>query len=276
MAKEESQDTEAQAQAEAQDEDEYKPEPEAQDEEPVKEEDTKDDEAPVETQEDDASAQASASKNSKVDVDKTSTTKNDDNAPNDVKDEPTNDASSKTPSKKRKASTTTTSTPSKAARRSTRSTTTSTSSSAATPTQIIRYLLSAPCSTFVRSPDEQSYSSANPDHLTYTTNPPLSPFAELMSALLLSRPISHTLGHRSIRTLLNEPWNYTTPEALLKPKHEPDKQPKDGEAARLASQGGEEGEGEGEATRVCYLALEEARTQHKAKSKFGHHSPRCK
>lgn len=49
---------------------------------------------------------------------------------------------------------------------------------------------------------------------TYTSVVPLSPFEELMGALILSRPISHRLGYRTIRTLLNDPYNYSNPKSL--------------------------------------------------------------
>jgi len=163
-----------------------------------------------------------------------------------------------TPSKKRKVSSTTTPTPNKTRRTRANNTTTNPT----TPKSLIHYLLTPSCAALVRNPDEQSHHTSHPDQLTYTTNPPLTPFAELLSALLLSRPISHNLGHRSIRTLLNPPWNYTTPAAVLRPKYTPDiSDLRDGEAARLAADGGG-----GDAAQTVYKALEEARTQHKAKT----------
>jgi len=157
--------------------------------------------------------------------------------------------------KKRKAASSTTPTPNKTRR--TRASNTN-NPNPINPHSLIHYLLSSTCATLVRSPDEQSHHTSHPSHLTYTTNPPLTPFAELLSALLLSRPISHNLGHRSIRTLLNPPWNYTTPSAVLKPTHTLDiSEVRDGEAARLAG---------GDAARTVYKALDDARTQHKAKT----------
>jgi hypothetical protein len=134
-------------------------------------------------------------------------------------------------------------------------------SSTVAPSKLITFLLSQEAAELVRSKDEGELLDSSPDSLSYTSNVPLPPFLELMSALLLSRPISHALGHRSIRTLMNPPWSYTTPKALLHPSNRREKTPKDGEAAKLAADGGG-----GEPARVVYMALEEARTQHKAKT----------
>lgn len=43
----------------------------------------------------------------------------------------------------------------------------------------------------------------------------LSPFCSLVSALLLSKPFSHRLGMRAIHTVLNAPYSFTTPRAVL-------------------------------------------------------------
>lgn len=158
---------------------------------------------------------------------------------------------------KRKAPPTSTSSTAKAPRRG-RSSAAHTSS--VEPAKLVSFLLSSRCAELVRAKDEREHLEAHPDHLTYTSNTPLSPFGELMSALLLSRPISHALGHRSIRTLMNEPWSYTSPNAILNPKHKPETLPRDGEAARIAAESG------GEPAHVMHSALEEARTQHKAKT----------
>lgn len=135
-------------------------------------------------------------------------------------------------------------------------------SSAVAPSKLIAFLASQEAAELLRPKDEGAMLSDSPDAITYTSNVPLSPFLELMSSLILSRPISsHTLGFRSIRTLMNPPWSYTSPKALLEPSHQPEKTPKDGEAAKLAADGGG-----GEPARIVYMALEEARTQHKAKT----------
>jgi hypothetical protein len=44
--------------------------------------------------------------------------------------------------------------------------------------------------------------------------PDLSPFEQLVCAVLLSKPISHKLGLRSIQTLLSPPFSLTTPKAM--------------------------------------------------------------
>lgn len=68
-------------------------------------------------------------------------------------------------------------------------------------------------------------------------SPDLTPFEQLLCAVLLSKPISHTLGLRSIRTVLSPPYSFGTPKAL--------------------DEAGNEGRRE---------ALWEARTQHKEKT----------
>lgn len=42
----------------------------------------------------------------------------------------------------------------------------------------------------------------------------LTPFQTLLASLLLSKPISHRLGLRAIKTLFSPPYSYTTPSAL--------------------------------------------------------------
>ena len=65
----------------------------------------------------------------------------------------------------------------------------------------------------------------------------LNPFEELMCSLILSRPIGHMLGLRSIRTLFNDPHQLNTPKAI--------------------KSAGKDG---------CRVALDEARTQHRQKT----------
>ncbi|KAI7601556.1 hypothetical protein KC319_g22456 [Hortaea werneckii] len=51
------------------------------------------------------------------------------------------------------------------------------------------------------------------DIRTYSTSV-LTPFEELTCAVILSRPISHRLGLRTIRTILNPPYNFTSAKAV--------------------------------------------------------------
>ncbi|MCJ1306403.1 hypothetical protein MMC25_000045 [Agyrium rufum] len=81
------------------------------------------------------------------------------------------------------------------------------------PVQILNFLLSPASIPFARPKDEQSEVSSDANLRTYSTSA-LTPFEELMSAVILSRPISHALGVRSIRTLLNPPYEYTTPKKI--------------------------------------------------------------
>ncbi|KAF1986568.1 hypothetical protein K402DRAFT_412616 [Aulographum hederae CBS 113979] len=81
--------------------------------------------------------------------------------------------------------------------------------------QTIRYLLSPEALELCR-PDEESKALEEADTKnmrTYSVTP-LSPFEELLCAAILSRPISHALGHRTIRTILNPPYNFTNPKAI--------------------------------------------------------------
>jgi len=57
-----------------------------------------------------------------------------------------------------------------------------------------------------KSKTYKSYSMTSPSSLT--------PFEHLVCSHLLSKPLSHKLGMRSIRTLLNDPFNLNTPEAI--------------------------------------------------------------
>lgn len=76
--------------------------------------------------------------------------------------------------------------------------------------QLLNYILSDSCTALCRP----KYENADTNQRTYTGTVPLTPFEELLSAVVLSRPISHALGQRGIRTLLNDPYNFRTPAAL--------------------------------------------------------------
>lgn len=82
----------------------------------------------------------------------------------------------------------------------------------------------------------QKESKENVKYRDYTS-PDLTPFEQLICAILLSKPISHQLGLRAIRTLLSSPFSLTTPTKM--------------------AEAGFEGRRE---------ALWEARTQHKEKT----------
>nr|POF04823.1 hypothetical protein CFP56_74668 [Quercus suber] len=122
--------------------------------------------------------------------------------------------------------------PQKAARRSTRGA----PKSQPSHQQLISYLLSPSAASLCRPADETAALDSDPKLRTYSATP-LSPFEELLSALILSRPISHRLGLRSIRTLLNTPYNFTS--------------------ARAVHDAG---------TETHHQALADAKTQHKAKT----------
>ncbi|KAG9570198.1 hypothetical protein KCU71_g1329, partial [Aureobasidium melanogenum] len=86
---------------------------------------------------------------------------------------------------------------------------------APTTEQLLNYLLS-PASTELCRPDDESsvVESQGADFKTYSSTA-LSAFEELICAVVLSRPISHKLGLRAIRTILNSPYSFTTPSAII-------------------------------------------------------------
>lgn len=102
--------------------------------------------------------------------------------------------------------------------------------------QLLNFLLSAPAEKLLRPEDEQKDVQDRGDIRTYASSV-MNPFEELMCAMILSRPISHRLGLRSIRTVLNAPYNFTS--------------------ARAVQQAGEESR---------HQAMWDARTQHKGKT----------
>ena len=84
--------------------------------------------------------------------------------------------------------------------------------------QTLKYLLSPAALDLCRPNDESKELANNPREKGYRTysGTAFTPFEELLSAIILSRPISHSLGHRSIRTILNAPYNFNTPKAIRK------------------------------------------------------------
>lgn len=81
---------------------------------------------------------------------------------------------------------------------------------------ILQYLLRPAALELCRPNDESKALAESKDKAnlrTYSSST-LTPFEELLCAAVLSRPISHALGHRSIRTILNPPYNFTTPKSI--------------------------------------------------------------
>lgn len=73
-------------------------------------------------------------------------------------------------------------------------------------------------------PQPQPYTNKRPDasaggYLSYP-NSDLTPFQTLMCAVLLSKPISHRLGLRTIDTLLNKPYYFRKVQDLLDAENE--------------------------------------------------------
>ena len=120
---------------------------------------------------------------------------------------PTADTSSSVPSK-RKADAPLP--PPKAARRSARTA----PESPLDPLKTLQILLSPSSLSFCRPSDEIADLEARGSDLVTYSSSNFSPFEELACAVILSRPISHALGLRSIRTLFNEPYEFNSPKAM--------------------------------------------------------------
>lgn len=121
---------------------------------------------------------------------------------------PADDASSTVPSK-RKAKSAPSSEPQKAPRRSGRG-------APDTPVdtvKMLQYLVSDTALNLCRPKDELEELSKTPELKTYSSMD-LNPFEELVCAVVLSRPISHRLGLRTIRTIFNTPYEFNTPKTI--------------------------------------------------------------
>ncbi|KAF3036360.1 hypothetical protein E8E11_001777 [Didymella keratinophila] len=106
----------------------------------------------------------------------------------------------------------------------------------ALPEQVLKFLLSDAAADMCRPKDEsEDLEKRGKDIKTYAQL--LSPFEELVCAVVLSRPISHRLGLRTIRTILNPPWEFT-------------------DAKSIKAAGAEK----------IYKSLDDARTQHRGKT----------
>jgi hypothetical protein len=79
--------------------------------------------------------------------------------------------------------------------------------------QLYNFLLSKEAEDLSRPQDEKDALEENADLKTYSTSV-FTPFEELICAIVLSRPISHRLGLRSIRTIFSDPYNFTTARAI--------------------------------------------------------------
>ena len=140
-----------------------------------------------------------------------------------------NGANADKTSKKRKASAS--SEPNKAPRRSARS------AAPLDAVKTLQFLLSPSSLDLCHPKDEiEDLKARDPEIRTYSTST-FNPFEELVCAVILSRPIGHMLGLRSIRTIFNPPYGFTTPKKIR--------------------EAGNEG---------CRQALDKARTQHRQKT----------
>ncbi|OQO03900.1 hypothetical protein B0A48_10542 [Cryoendolithus antarcticus] len=110
------------------------------------------------------------------------------------------EAKASTKSKKRKAGTVS---EAQGARKSARG-----AKSAPTHAQLLSFLLSEEALKHSSPEDDTSDSKLRTYSLTA-----LNPWEELLSAVILSRPISHRLGMRAIRTVLNAPYSFNSAKA---------------------------------------------------------------
>lgn len=84
-----------------------------------------------------------------------------------------------------------------------------------TQVQVLNYLLSDEAADLCRPEDETAFlDTDNASTLKSFTSGVLTPFEELVCAVVLSRPISHRLGMRTIRTLFSAPYTFTTPQSF--------------------------------------------------------------
>ncbi len=106
--------------------------------------------------------------------------------------------------------------PAKAPRQGTRVSSRSkpSTSTSPSPRQLLNFLLSSAALPYcypdddIEADQKKKYSTTSPAAFT--------PFEHLLTASLLSKPLSHKLGMRSTRTLLNEPYSFSTPGAIVK------------------------------------------------------------
>ncbi|EMC99676.1 hypothetical protein BAUCODRAFT_30055 [Baudoinia panamericana UAMH 10762] len=122
--------------------------------------------------------------------------------------EPEETVEKQQPSKKRKKATKSDE-PQKAARRSGRGA----PKSKPSEQQLLNYMLSHDAEELCRPEDETADIKERGDIRTYSSSV-LSPFEELLCAAVLSRPISHRLGLRTIRTILNKPYRFISARAV--------------------------------------------------------------
>ncbi|KAK3647476.1 hypothetical protein LTR22_013769 [Elasticomyces elasticus] len=131
-------------------------------------------------------------------------------SPEEVKMYATNDpdeTTDETSSKKRKKATGTDE-PQKAQRRSGRGA----PKSQPSQEQLLRYMLSTAARELCQPEDETEDIAKRGDIRTYSSGA-MNPFEELLCSVILSRPISHRLGLRTIRTVLNDPYNFNSAKA---------------------------------------------------------------
>ncbi|KAK0286918.1 hypothetical protein LTR35_004387 [Friedmanniomyces endolithicus] len=128
----------------------------------------------------------------------------DEDAKEQIPTDPKPTSTEEPPSKKRKNAAPTDN-PQKAPRRSGRGA----PASRPSQEQLLHYMLSPAAQELCRPADETADLAHRGPIRTYSSSV-LNPYEELLCAVILSRPISHRLGLRTIRTVLNEPYNFSS------------------------------------------------------------------
>ena len=80
--------------------------------------------------------------------------------------------------------------------------------------QLLKCLLSKDAQNICCPEDEARDLETTKTLVSYTRSA-LSPFQELLCAVVLSRPISHKLGLRTIRTIFNSPYEFTSAQKIM-------------------------------------------------------------
>ncbi|KAH8158682.1 hypothetical protein CIB48_g9569 [Xylaria polymorpha] len=99
--------------------------------------------------------------------------------------------------------------PTKARRDGTRKSSRNGGKAQPTQLQLLNYLISKEAEELCRPEDETEYLQDHREATAYSAMA-LNPYEELISAVILSRRLSHRLGLRSIRTLLNSPYDFSS------------------------------------------------------------------
>ncbi len=85
--------------------------------------------------------------------------------------------------------------------------------------QLLTFMLSPEAEELCR-PEEESEDVKDRGEVKTYSGSVMNPFEELLCAVVLSRPISHRLGLRTIRTIFNDPYNFNSAKAVQNAGHD--------------------------------------------------------